>query len=70
MSEVGQAIGLCRLSGWAAGPGNFKKKTRNAGGLAAGDLPGFPKLRGGFSTLSSSDGDRPRKAMACPTGTG
>ena len=28
------------------------KNPGSAGGLAAGDLPGFPELRGGFSTLS------------------
>jgi len=43
----------------------------SAGGLAAGDLPGFPALRGGFSTLSSCRAlarhDRPRKAMVRPT---
>jgi hypothetical protein len=28
------------------------KNSGSAGGLAAGDLPGFPELPGGFSTLS------------------
>jgi len=33
-------------------PAKFHKSTGNAGGLAAGDLPGFLELRGGFfSTL-------------------
>jgi len=38
--------GTARLLGWAGGPRNG-----NAGGLAAGDLPGSPELRGGSSTL-------------------
>jgi len=31
------------------------KNSGSAGGLAAGDLPGFPELRGGFPTLSSDE---------------
>jgi hypothetical protein len=34
-------------------PATFHESSGNAGGLAAGDLPGFPKLRGGLSTLTS-----------------
>jgi hypothetical protein len=29
-------------------PAKFRKSTGSAGGLAAGDLPGFLELRGGF----------------------
>ena len=53
---VGQTIGFCRLLGWAAGPRNSMKNPGSAGGLAAGDLPGFPELRGGFLTLSGCRG--------------
>ena len=41
---------LVVLLGWTAGPRNSMKNSGSAGGLAAGDLPGFPELRGGFST--------------------
>jgi hypothetical protein len=70
-SRVGQTIGVCRLLGWAAGPRNSMKNSGNAGDLVAGDLPEFPELRGGFSTLSTfrafTRHDRPQKAMVCPT---
>jgi len=42
-----------RLLGWAAGPPNSTKQPGNAGDLVAGDLRGFPELRGGFSTRST-----------------
>jgi hypothetical protein len=38
--------------GSAAGPRNFLKNSGSAGGLAAGDLPGFSELRGDLSALS------------------
>ena len=33
-------------------PAKFRKSTGSAGGLAAGDLPGFSELRGDHSALS------------------
>ena len=61
-AQVGQAIGFCRLLGWAAGPRNSMKDSGSAGGLAAGDLPGFPERAGFSARLPARQWDRPRGA--------